>query len=355
MRENDVDDNILMAIEEDSGSQPEIIYEGESGYVPPEVIKEPEVVTDEANEAEEFEEEETEEIHPKTRKPRVPAKTRINDLSRKYHTEARERVKVEEALTKLREENERLKRLSESQNKSVISSQESMIQTNILHAKQMKLKALEDGDNEAQVNADEALAAAYADKRRLEEFRLQQKFHDEDRQYQEERQKQQPQNQRQVEEVEEAEATPEAREWVSENQWFDENSDEYDPDLHQKAFSYAQYLDRHYSRNGREGLIGSYEYFDDLNRYMSRHIQPQPKKNFTQGGLVMNRPKAPVAGVNRGVSQPSGRRETVMMSRAEQDMARAHGWSDEKWFQEKKRAQQLEAQGRLITRNNGGV
>jgi hypothetical protein len=345
MIDNEIDPNILDAIQ----NEPEIVYEDDQ------VVSEPSpeiVLEDEETEApEEHLDEQVEDERQKPRKPRVPAKTRINDLSRKYHTEARERAKAEEALTKLREENDRLKRLSESQNKSVISSQESMIDSSILHAQQLQRKAIEDGDIDAQVNAQAALAAAYADKRQLDAFKMQQKLAEEDRQYQEERQKQRPSAQHQAVE-DEVEATPEAREWVSENQWFDENSDDYDPDLHQKAFSYAQYLDRQYARNGKQDRIGSYEYFDDLDRYMSRHLQPVTQRQSTQGGLVMNRPKAPVAGVSRSGSPQSGQRERLVMTRAEQDMARAHGWTDEQWFKNKKLAETMKKNNRLIVRSN---
>ena len=62
----------------------------------------------------------------------------------------------------------------------------------------------------------------------------------------------------------------------------------------------------------------------------------------------MNRPRGTVASVGR--SQPMGnQRETFRMSKDEQDMARAMGWSDQQWFQNKKLASKMEAEGRLNT------
>lgn len=345
MEDNQLDHNITAAIE----GEPEIIYEGEPGYQPLTEEGTGEPVEASAEDPEE-ELDEEEEPKGKARKPRVPAKTRINDLSRKYHTESRRAEKAEIELAKIREENERLKRLNESQNKSVVNSQESMIASSIMHARQLKAKAIEDGDIEAQVNADEALAVAIADKRQLDAVKVHQKLMEEDRQYQEQLEKQRPQNQRTSEYEDEVEATPEAVEWVATNPWFNESSEDYDPDLHQKAFAYAQYLDRDYLRKGKEDSIGTYEYFDDLNRYMSRHLQPVVPKNFNQGGLVMNRPKGTVAGVSRGAPQ-SGQRERFMMSKDEQDMARAHGWTDQQWYNNKKLAETLEKSNRLTTRS----
>ncbi len=329
---NDID--IEAAIE----NQPEIIYEGDEGYEEPQA----EIVA-EAEEPEEIEEEE-----PKGKKPRIPAKTRINQMSRKVHEESRRAEKAEQELNKLREENERLQRLSESANKSVLNSQEGMIDSYIKSAEQIYAKAIEDGDVSGQIEASKAIAAAMAQKNRLDEIKFNQKAMDEERQYTETKQKAAPHQ----EEYQAQEPSPEAQEWVSSNPWFNENADDFDPDLHQKAFAYAQWLDRDYARKGKDDLIGTHYYFDDLDRYMSKHIKPiQPVSQESKGGLVMNRPKSNVAGVGRA-NPPGGQREIFRMSREEQEMSKAMGWTDQQWFENKKLADRLEKEGRLLTTNS---
>jgi hypothetical protein len=326
-------------------NEPEIIYEGEEGYEEKPV----EVHSEEAEEHEvPTENKETESEKPK--KPRVSAKTRINQKNREYHEQLRRAEIAEKELHSLKEENERLRKISENSNKAMLSSQESMIDSHIRNAKQVKAKAIEDGDIQAQLDADEALAAAVSDKRRIDEYKIQQKMYEEDQKNHNNNQ-QHVRNQQQSEE--ENYITPEASEWLADNAWFDEDSEDFDPDLYQKALNYSQHLNRQYQRLGKTNRISTYEYFDDIDKYMSRHINTVPSNarninSKSTGDLVMNRPRGTVAGVGR--TQPAGgTRETFRMSREEQDMARAMGWSDQQWFQNKKLAAEMESKGRLNT------
>ena len=147
----------------------------------------------------------------------------------------------------------------------MLSSQESMIDSHIRNAKQIKAKAIEDGDISAQIDADEALAAAVSDKRRIDEYKMQQKMYEEDQKTSSVRQPAQQNHQ----EPQEQYVTPEASEWLEENPWFDEDSDDFDPDLQQKAITYSNHLNNKYQKMGKLDRISTYEYFDDINRYMS--------------------------------------------------------------------------------------
>lgn len=317
---------------------PEIIYEGQPGYEREEV---------KAQEDSEYEEEivEAEEAaveaeKPKKRAPRIPAKQRINDLSRRYYSELRRAEKAEIELAALREERDRLQKSYEHQNKAVMNSQESMLDAHIQRAKQLKAKAIEDGDVESQLAADEALAVAVSDKRNLDAWKMQQKL------YEESQPKERVETRQQRNHVDHApaEVTPEAEDWLADNAWFDERTDDFDPDLHQKAMSYAQHLESRYQRMGLEHKVMSHEYFDEIDRYMKKHLTKKEAPQ-RQGDLVMNRPRNTVAPVQR--AHVPGHREVYRMSREDQEMARAMGWDDKKWIHYKKEAEKMEATGRL--------
>ena len=330
----------------DNEPEVNIIYEGDEGYkeAKDENIEVANHEPEETIETEEYVEEVQQ--RPKSKKPKTEASTRINQVTRKYYEELRRAEKAEQMLDEMKHEHEKLRKQYDSNNKAVLSSQEAMIDAQIRNAKYLKGKALEEGDIHSQVEADEALAAAVTDKRNLDAWKMQQKM------YEEEMSKQSanpPQNvpRGSYSEPQQSHISPETFEWVEENPWFDQKSDEFDPDLYQKAMSYAAYLDNKYVGSGKQDRILSHEYFDDINRYMQKHLNPvKSKSNNIKGELVMNRPRSNVAGVS-GSNYQGQNRETFRMSQAEQDMARAHGWSDQQWFKNKKLAQRMIQNNRL--------
>lgn len=332
-----MDDNIVDNVDENSEDSPIIIHEGEEGY-------ETNEKKDELSEEPESDEVEAEKS---TRKPRIPAKTRINDISRKYHAELRRAEEAERELYRIKEENENLKRSYESSSKAVVSSQEGMIDAIIQRAKQMQQKAIEEGDVQGQVDATAALAEAYADKRNLDAWKTQQKAYEEVRQREPEK-RPESQQKRQSD----VHITPEAEEWLENNGWFSEDSEEFDPELQQLAVLYSQSLDRRYHNAGVGHMIQSQEYFDEIDRYMNRKLQ-RNQNTKPQGELVMNRPRNTVSGVTRNGTQ-GNQRETFRMSQAEREMARAMNWSDEQWFKNKKLAARMEADGRLKSGSGNG-
>src|SRR5579872_1089200 len=325
-------DEIEVPIEEVKEDEPLIIHEGEESFSK---SLEPEASDDI---------EEVEEKSDKVKK-KISVKTRINQYTRKYHEELRRAEKAERDLALMQEEHERLKRSFETSNKAVMNSQEGMLDALIQKAKQLKQKAIEDGDVQAQIDADVSLAEAVSDKRALDSVKVSQKIYEEERA----RMPAQQNVQRQpMAQEPEAYATPETEEWLQENSWFDENSDDFDPDLHEKALRYAQSLDTRYNRRGMSNKVLSQEYFDEIDRYMQKHMTKNTlnqNSNQGRGELSMNRPRGSVSGVNR--AHVPGQRETFRMSKDEQEMARAMGWTDQQWYKYKKQAEINEAKGIL--------
>lgn len=338
------DDNI--------NQEPEIIYEDESSV---EVQSENEPAhQEEAHSIDNYQEEQVQEKPEKEKKHRIPAKTRINQITRRaYEAESRAQT-AEQLLQKLQEENERLKKYNETSNKAVLSSSERALDSDINLARKMKLQAIENGDIQQQIDADEMLAAAVAEKKQLELNKYQQKIYEEEAALRAQQQKPY-QSQNQYEKQSSPEWNPYEDDWVNNNPWFSEESDDFDPILQERAIKYAQFLAKKYQQDGKDSDIMGPEYFDTLSKYMNKFVAATPmrespkQQNYGQGGLVMNRPRTTVGGVSGGSVPTQGGREVVRMTREEQEMARAHGWTDQQWIQFKKAADQKEKAGLLRT------
>lgn len=224
--------------------------------------------------------------------------SRIKKLTKKYHDERRdreqalrERTELEKYARSIMEENKKLKEGSGKTNKALLDNAQKLVSTEINSAKSEYQSALDAGNSEAIVKAEEKLANARAKKIKLDNIRLPTSQPQETGQTDETpvQQPQQPQ-----------EPAPQpdtkAAEWAKENTWFNE-----DKAMTGFALGYHQEL----VNDGVDPT--SDEYYEKLNSRM-REVFPE---KFDEGEAAEEAPadEAPkgkrqpvVAPVNRSTS-----------------------------------------------------
>lgn len=237
----------------------------------------------------------------------------------KYNKLKRERYEAINKLKQLREENEQLKKASETYSNAAMTHYDRSLQLKLEQAEQLYAKAVEDGDVAAQTKAQVELAKATAQMVSVDSWKEQQK-------YQEELSKQaKPQEAQQYDEVE---INENMQEWLEENPWIVPSSPEYDADMAEEVVAYAKALDRRYARNGMSNKIASPEYFNEVNNYIQEQFYGQKPQERTRN-ISMKPVNNNVAPVGRTSKQAA---KTVRLSPSDQAMARRIGMTDEQYL-----------------------
>lgn len=262
---------------------------------------------------------------------RLPAKTRINQITR-------EKFAAQHEAQLLREENERLRKLAEINESAALGNYDHAIQLRIDQAKRDLTKAIEEGDVSLQADSIDKIAEAKAEAKQLEAWKANQKYAAERSQSQSQQQ-QQPQEyyQPQVNMNEETES------WLSQNQWFVPDSPEFDSDMAQEVQAYAAALDRKLNRQGQQNKILSKEYFDHINDYVRREFYDEEPEQ-PQRNLNMKPQKHSPAPVMRSAPQAKAAKPRIVLSEDEKFMARNMGITEEAWIKAKIQDQQLQQQ-----------
>jgi hypothetical protein len=257
----------------------------------------------------------------KRRKYRDPAKTRINQIQR-------ERYAAIDEANRLRDENERLRRIAALSTETASRQFEDNVAQRFDRAKQLKMQAYESGDIKAQTDADVELADAMADFKSHNNWKAQEALKAQEAQYQ----PRQPIVQGPI--VNEREA----RGWIERNSWANPNTQDYDPELFTIADNAASQLDLYCYKNGQAHLIQSPEYFQQLDNYMEQarqQLESQPRQSYGRSQIPMRQPGRggvmPVRGSNN--AQASGRQKTPLTPE-QKSMAQSLGVSEDLYRQE---------------------
>lgn len=251
---------------------------------------------------------------------RILAKRKLSKLKRERH-----RLAVE--AQKLKEENEALRSYMEHSNQAAMSHYDKNVNMRIENAKKEKLKALEIGDMEAVVEADQQLAEAIADLKSIQSWKTQEALRNQSQQ------QQQRQSQDYYEEPE-VEVNAETEQWIAANPWFNPNSASFDADMFEDVNDYIASLDEHLARTGKQNQQFSRAYFNKINAYVKdaygiSQKRPQP--------MVMQKASQYVEPVrNRSSVANTPRKETIRLSEDEKRMAANLGVSEEAYLIHKK-------------------
>lgn len=258
------------------------------------------------------------EIDPEVQE-RIIAKKKLSKLKRERH-----RLAVE--TQKLKEENEALRNYMEHSNQAAMSHYDKNVNMRIETAKKEKLKALETGDMEAVVEADQQLAEAIADLKSIQNWKTQEALR-----YQAQ---QQQQRQQEYYDEPEVEVNAETEQWIADNPWFNPNSRSFDQDMYEDVNDYIASLDEHLARTGKQDQQFTRQYFNKINAYVKDSYgvsqrRPQP--------IVMQKPNQYVEPVRNKSSVASPpRKETIRLNEEEKRMAANLGVSEEAYIMHKK-------------------
>jgi hypothetical protein len=135
------------------------------------------------------------------------------------------------------------------------------------------------------------------------------------------KQAEQPQRQ----EPQQARVEPRTQAWISESPWFVPGTPEYDPELAVEAQAFAKKLEIRSQREGKQGYIGSDEYFNQINAHMAKtypdvfeyEAPPAAKKVPT---MRADKNVAPVQRQDAAM-QPKQKGNIVRLSAEQRDMA----------------------------------
>lgn len=258
------------------------------------------------------------EIDPEVQE-RIIEKKKLSKLKRERH-----RLAVE--AQKLKEENEVLRNYMEHSNQAAMSHYDKNVNMRIETAKKEKLKALETGDMEAVVEADQQLAEGIADLKSIQNWKTQEALR-----YQAQ---QQQQRQHEYFDEPEVEVNAETEQWIADNSWFNPNSRSFDPDMYEDVNDYIASLDEHLARTGKQHQQFTRQYFNKINAYVKDSYGVSQRRSQP---IVMQKPNQYVEPVrNRSTVANPPRKERIELSPDEKRMAANLGVSEEAYSMFKK-------------------
>ncbi len=296
------EENSLTEEEIENGEQPE----------PEEEIEvEPEVEEDRASPPEDNYDEAHAERQPE-RRQRAPAHKRILEIERqRYQAEAIARKNAEE-LEKARKDVDHYKNMADLYNKSSMINFENSIEVNLERAKDRKRSAVENGDIEAQIEADMSIAKFTTEKHTAEAWKIQNKLQeDENSRKQKEHQENQSKGNN--------DQKQEYYNWIVSNPVLHPNSPYYSPEIVKRMEEYVDRLDTHLMRNNQSHLYRGNEYIRHLDEYKNQLINEyysEPEEAEEEYYQPPVNRGVPVRNDNRGYVAPVNGRYVSPVNRA---------------------------------------
>jgi hypothetical protein len=234
----------------------------------------------------------------------------------------RDRLRAEQEAKELREKVARLEETAGYMNDGVLKQHAVTANLMLEKAKLAKKQALEMGDTDAIIQADQEIATATAQQEYLKMIPMPSPS------------KPAPTQPVYDDYSEEGTATdPAIERWLTRNPWCDERSPDYDPDKAADVLGYAAGLDTVLTRQGRTHEFYSPQYFSRIDNYV-RHYDQQ---YTAPRGIQMKTSPSPVAPVKSSPARAALQREKDMqLTPEEKEMARLMRVSEDQWKQAKK-------------------
>lgn len=285
--------------------------------------------TDAQQEMPEFSSESTEETaEDKPKKHRTPAKTRINQLTR-------EKYQALDEVRRLQEENAYLKKQTSDLGSKVadstlaaMSHYDNSVQLKLEKAKQDKVKAIESGDIQAQIDADVKLAEVAQEMHQINNWKAQESAEVE--QYKNNKTQETNLNYQQPSpsQYQQPAVNQETINWLSKNTWLNPQSQDYNPELTKAIVDYSAYADEACLKAGRPDLIRSELYYQDLDEYVKHVTNPNKGER-----LSMKNSNGYVEPVGQSRTSQSTK-QTVRLSPDARELIKRLGITEEAYIKE---------------------
>ena len=310
--------------------------------------------TEESEPEEGEEEEEDEEPAPrKQRGSRQNANARIQALTR-------ERYQTQAELERLRQEHEQLRQFAESSShranqidKVALAQYESNAKLKLEQAKIKKHQAHENGDIQAQIDADVEMTTALNQLQEANSWKYRQEAEEQNRVAQEEQYRQhyaQQVAQNESNELVARENRVASMDWVSKNEWMMRDSPSFDAEMVSIAEDFADVMERQLAAAGRQDLVMSRWYYDKIDEHLNKFKTSEP--NGMKKQLNMRPAKTGVSPARSGGSNQtfSGGRSGVKdnLNDLDKQLARAWGLDAEKLNKRKTREMASDARYGVI-------
>jgi hypothetical protein len=245
-------------------------------------------------------------------KPKEKPKKKY-DIGERLSRVQRDKYMALAEVEKLRQENARLQQMTDASVKASLNHYDQAVTQRLQTARDLKMKAYESGDIQAQTDADMALNMATNEYQEMMKLKAQSEVLNQPH-YQQQYQEPQPQG---FEELA-------VLEFVDKNPWFNPRSEEYDVELTDAVHNYCNAFDNNLMRNGYGAYIGSREYMDVVHekaQEIKQHIGGQRNK----GQIPMRQSRGIVSGVRRAPSSSGQRQNGTLLSKDQIDLARRLG------------------------------
>ena len=246
-----------------------------------------------------------------------------HDFRDKLAQAQRERYQALRDIESLRQQNELLRKSVEVASSHAVQQYDENLNRRLENAKLAKVKAMEEGDVHAQVEADTELSLVSSELYNSNLRKAEHNIQANQQQYQ-----QQYESQYSAPPVDNSfyEA-----EWERQNPWCNPESNQYDGELTQAVASWCSEFNSNLQRGGRQDLISSPDYFQAVNQYVNSLRQPRGQSN-NKRELNMRQSRAPISPVRNGYSQNSGRQQS-RLTKEEKEYADAWGIDDKLFLQ----------------------
>lgn len=280
------------------------------------------------------------ERYEKPKRKKSSFKTRFNQINR-------ERYQALDKAKKLEEENAHLRQMAEEYNSKMtdstfaaMSHYDMATQMRLESAKEKKRRAKEDGDIQAEIDADMEMATAANDLYQINSWKAQKEMDEgrAEKQYAEPQRESTPQYEQSYNPQQYArpsapvqppqeQINQETYNWIEQHSWLNPRNKDYDPVLTDAVVTRSAQIDEYLHQHGRPELIRSPAYYKELDNYVSQ-MQNQGRQ------IPMKNSNQYMEPAGRG--HPQGRqKQVVKLTAQEKEMAQAHGVTEAAYLKAK--------------------
>lgn len=258
---------------------------------------------------------------------------RLERYQKKLKNVHKEKHLARQEAQVLREELERIRQEQTLSSEAAQLHYDNSIQLELNHAKQMKKMAIENGDADALIEADEMISRLAARKENMDQWKAReaaQKYYN---------QHYQPKNNQNYEV---AELNETAEKWLNDNPWYDENRPEYDPDRAIEVQAFVAALDNKLTMTGRTDEFMTPKYFERIDNFVRSSSGNLP--SYNSRNIPMRQSNQPVAPVKRNQGAVNSSRQQVRLTDEEKNLARMMKITPEVYARYKKLEQEKQRQ-----------
>jgi hypothetical protein len=214
-----------------------------------------------------------------------PASARIRQLTSEKRAEAARSRELEAALAASERTRQELEQKHSKTEAATFGYYKEATKAHLATARSKLIAAKETGDAAAEADAQIELNKYSADWRDIENWEAANPKADPAKPVERER----PREQARERPAQRQEQHPDTADWIAANPYFQiDNKREFDREMHEEAALVGSQLERKYNRMGKPELVGSREYFDQIDKHMRAEFpdyewtEPAPRQATTR-------------------------------------------------------------------------